>query len=147
MEIPGIGSWLMKRALLTPDKEAVVDGEKRLNYQQLNRRVNRLTNALQAAGLQLGDRISILSYNRLEFVEVIMAAAKLGLILVPLNWRLTPAELAFNLNDSGAETLFFDADLVKLASSVKGTTALKRFIVFGEQPTSQARAYESLLPE
>ena len=37
-----------------------------------------------------------------------MAAAKLGLILVPLNWRLTPAELAFNLNDSGAETLFFD---------------------------------------
>ncbi|MGD9411315.1 MAG: AMP-binding protein, partial [Desulfobacterales bacterium] len=136
MEIPGIGSWLMKRALLTPDKEAVVDGEKRLNYQQLNRRVNRLTNALQAAGLQLGDRISILSYNRLEFVEVIMAAAKLGLILVPLNWRLTPAELAFNLNDSGAETLFFDADLVKLASSVKGTTALKRFIVFGEQPTS-----------
>ena len=61
MEIPGIGSWLTKRALLTPDKEAVVDAERRLNYNQLNRRVNRLAGALQASGLQLGDRISILS--------------------------------------------------------------------------------------
>ena len=147
MEIPGIGSWLTKRALLTPDKEAVVEGERRLNYHQLNRRVNRLASALQASGLQLGDRISILSYNCLEFVEVIMAAAKLGLILVPLNWRLTPSELAFNLNDSGAETLFFDADLVELADGVKGTTPLKRFIVFGEKQISQARAYESLLSE
>ena len=76
MEIPGIGSWLTKRALLTPDKEAVVDGERRLNYKQLNRRVNRLASALQASGLQLGDRVSILSYNCIEFVEVIMAAAK-----------------------------------------------------------------------
>jgi fatty-acyl-CoA synthase len=147
MEIPGIGSWLTKRALLTPDKEAVVDGERRLNYNQLNRRVNRLASALQASGLQLGDRISILSYNCIEFVEVIVAAAKLGLILVPLNWRLTPTELAFNLNDSGAETLFFDADLVELADGVKGTTPLKRFIVFGEKQISQARAYESLLSE
>jgi fatty-acyl-CoA synthase len=147
MEIPGIGSWLTKRALLTPDKEAVVEGERRLNYQQLNRRVNRLASALQASGLLLGDRISILSYNCIEFVEVIMAAAKLGLILVPLNWRLTPAELAFNLNDSGAETLFFDADLVELANGVKGTTPLKRFIVFGKKQISQAQAYESLLSE
>jgi fatty-acyl-CoA synthase len=147
MGIPGIGSWLTKRALLTPDKEALVQGEKRLNYKQLNRRVNRLAASLQASGLQLGDRISILSYNCIEFVEVIMAAAKLGLILVPLNWRLTPTELAFNLNDSGAETLFFDADLAELANSVKGTTPLKRFIVFGEKQISQARAYESLLSE
>ena len=145
MEIPGIGSWLTKRALLTPDKEAVVDAERRLNYNQLNRRVNRLARTLQASGLQLGDRISILAYNCIEFVEVIMAAAKLGLILVPLNWRLTPTELAFNLNDSGAETLFFDADLAELADGVKGATPLKRFIVFGEKQISQARAYESLL--
>ena len=147
MEIPGIGSWLTKRALLTPDKEAVVEGKRRLNYKQLNRRVNRLTSALLVSGLKLGDRISILSYNCLEFVEVIMAAAKLGLILVPLNWRLTPTELAFNLNDSGAETLFFDADMVELANGVKGKTPLKRFIVFGEKQIPEAQAYESLLSE
>jgi fatty-acyl-CoA synthase len=145
MEIPGIGSWLTRRELLTPGKAAVVDGQRRLNYQQLNRRVNRLARALQGLGLQFADRISILSYNCLEFVEVIMAAAKLGLILVPLNWRLTPAELAFNLNDSGAETLFFDADLGESVKGVMGPTPLKQFIAFGEKQILEARAYESLL--
>jgi fatty-acyl-CoA synthase len=145
MEIPGIGSWLAKRELLTPAREAIVDGERRLNYQQLNRRVNRLVGALQGLGLQAGDRISILSYNRLEFVEVIMAAAKLGLILVPLNWRLTPPELSYNLNASGAETMLFDAGLAELAQGVMGTTPLRQYIVFGEKPILNAHAYESLL--
>jgi fatty-acyl-CoA synthase len=145
MEISGIGAWLTKRELLTPAKVAIVDGERRLNYQQLNRRVNRLAGALQGLGLQPGDRISILSYNRLEFVEVIMAGAKLGLILVPLNWRLTPPELSFNLNDSGAETLLFDAGLSELAKGVMGTAPLKQCIVFGEKPILNAHAYESLL--
>jgi fatty-acyl-CoA synthase len=145
LEIPGIGAWLTKRELLSPAKEAIVDGERRLNYQQLNRRVNRLAGALQGLGLKAGDRISILSYNRLEFVEVIMAAAKLGLILVPLNWRLTPTELAFNLEDSGAETLLFDADLAEPVKGLTGTTALKQYIVFGERPVLNAHAYESLL--
>ena len=145
MDLPGIGAWLTKREFLTPEKEAIADGERRLNYQQLNRRVNRLAGALQGLGLQPGERISILSHNRLEFIEVIMAAAKLGLILVPLNWRFTPTELAFNLNDSGAETLLFDADLAELAKGVMETTPLKQYIVFGEKPILNAHAYESLL--
>jgi fatty-acyl-CoA synthase len=147
MEIPGIGSWLTRRELLTPGKEAVVDGRRRLNYQQLNQRVNRLANALLGSGLQFGDRISILSYNCLEFVEVIMAAAKLGLILVPLNWRLTPAELTFNLNDSSAETLFFYSDLDELVKGISGKTPLKRYIVFGDKEKLEALAYEPLLSE
>ncbi|MFH1090561.1 MAG: AMP-binding protein, partial [Pseudomonadota bacterium] len=96
----GIGFWLTKRELLTPDKEAVVDADRRLSYRQLNHRVNRLSRGLESLGLKYGDRISILAYNCLEFIEVIMAAAKLGLILVPLNWRLTPSELGFILDDS-----------------------------------------------
>jgi fatty-acyl-CoA synthase len=83
MTIPGIGAWLTKREFLTPAQEAVVDGEKRLSYRALNHRVNRLANALLGLGLRNGDRMAILSYNRLEFIEAIMAAAKLGLILVP----------------------------------------------------------------
>ena len=111
MQVPGIGSWLVKREFLTPAKEAVVDSEKRLSYRELNRRVNRLANALLGLGLRNGDRMAILSYNRLEFVEGIMAAAKLGVILVPLNWRFTATELTFILNDSGAKALLFDPDL------------------------------------
>ena len=53
MQVPGIGSWLVKREFLTPAKEAVVDGEKRLSYRELNRRVNRLSHALLGMDLQL----------------------------------------------------------------------------------------------
>ena len=147
MQVPGIGSWLVKREFLTPAKEAVVDGEKRLSYRELNRRVNRLSHALLGMDLQIGDRVAILSYNRVEFLEVIMAAAKLGLILVPLNWRLTAPELAFILNDSGAETLFFDAGLVELVESVGDQTPLKQVIAFGEKDMPRARAYETLIAD
>ena len=147
MQVPGIGSWLVKRALLTPAKEAVVDGEKRLSYRELNRRVNRLVHALLGMDLQRGDRVAILSYNRLEFLEVIMAAAKLGVILVPLNWRLTAPELAFILNDSGAETLFYDTGFLDLAEGVREQTPLRRFVAFGERDMPWARAYETLIAD
>ena len=145
--VPGIGSWLIKRELLTPHKEAVVDGGRRLSYEQLNRRVNRLAGALQQEGLVKGDRISILAYNCLEFVEVIMAAAKLGLILVPLNWRLTPSELTFMLQDSGTETLFFDPELAETARELITSVSLKRSIVLGAKELSGCRAYEALLAD
>jgi len=145
MQAPGIGSWLVKRKLLTPEKEAVVDGERRLSYRELNQRVNRLANALLGLGLGNGDRIAILSYNRVEFIEVIMAAAKLGLILVPLNWRLTAAELAYILNDSGAETLLYDTGLVELVAVVKENTSLKQYVAIGGQNQSNGHAYDALL--
>ncbi len=143
--IPGIGSWLTKRAILTPDKEAVVDGEKRLTYRQLNGRVNRLANALQGLGLKSGDRLSILSTNCVEYVETIMAAAKLGVLLVPLNWRLTPAELTFILKDSGAETLIFHPNPRDTAESLKVQAGLKRLIVLGDKEKGEAEVYERLL--
>jgi len=147
MQVPGIGSWLVKREFLTPAKEAVVDGEKRLSYRELNHRVNRLANALLGQGLRNGDRMAILSYNRLEFIEGIMAAAKLGLVLVPLNWRLTAAELAFIINDSETETLLFDIELVELVKGVQKKTRLKQFIVFGDADMHEARVYESLIED
>jgi fatty-acyl-CoA synthase len=143
--VPGIGSWLTKRELLTPDREAVVDGEKRLTYGQLNRRVNRLARALQGQGIKSGDRLAILSYNCLEFLEGIMAAAKLGLILVPLNWRLTPVELAFIMNDSETGTLLFDPELAGLARGVMGEVVLRRSTVLGSKEMMDAPAYEPLL--
>jgi fatty-acyl-CoA synthase len=147
MQVPGIGSWLVKREFLTPEKEAVVDDEKRLSYRELNGRVNRLTNALLGLGLQNGDRVAVLSYNRVEFLEIIMAAAKLGLMVVPLNWRLTAPELAFIVNDSNAETLFFDADLIELIKSLKEKTSQTHFIVIGNQEISDAYKYESMLSD
>ena len=143
--VRGIGYWLTKRELLTPDKEAVVDGERRVNYRQLNRRVNRLCRALAAQGLMYGDRVAILAYNCLEFIEVIMASAKLGLILVPLNWRLTPAELGFIINDSGAETLIFEPELAELAQGVRKEAEVTKAIVLGSEHAHGALGYEPII--
>ena len=143
--MPGIGFWLTKRELLNGNREALVDGERRLTYRQLNRRVNQLARFLQGMGLKRGDRCAILAYNCLEFVEVIFATAKLGLILVPLNWRLAPAELSFIISDSGAETLFFDPEFAAAVESLKGKTALRRFISIGQKEIAGATGYEKAL--
>ncbi|MBU2551624.1 MAG: long-chain fatty acid--CoA ligase [Proteobacteria bacterium] len=144
---PGIGYWLTKRELLTPEKEAVVDGNRRLNYRMLNHRVNRLARGLAGSGLRTGDRLAMLAYNGIEFVEVIMAAAKLGLILVPLNWRLTAAELAFIVNDSQTGTLVFDPALADPAGELRGLTELSRLIVLGTEDRFGARGYELMLAD
>ena len=141
----GIGSWLYKRSLLSGEREAVVDGSRRLNYQELNRRVNRLARSLQVLGLKHGERCAILAYNCVEYVEVIFAVAKIGVVLVPLNWRLLPTELAFNLSDSGAETLIFDGEFAETAAQLKEHASIKREVVLGNQAVQKAAAYEDLL--
>lgn len=141
----GIGFWLTKRAFLGGDKEALVDGERRLTYRELNRRVNRLAGSLQALGLAHGDRCAILAHNCLEYVEVIFATAKLGLTLVPLNWRLSPPELAFNLSDSGADTLLFDAEFAEVVTQLQEQTTIKRMIVLGSAAGVESDPYEELL--
>jgi fatty-acyl-CoA synthase len=147
MQSNGIGFWLTKREQLSGNDEAIVDGARRLNYSDLNRRVNRLCHALQAMGLRYGDRVGILSYNSLEFVEVIFAAAKLGLILVPLNWRLSVAEMAFNVSDSGTTALFFDAEFMESALSLKRQTSIEQLIAIGIDPDSDMDSYQDLLTE
>ncbi len=141
----GIGYWLTRREQLTPEREAVVDRERRVTYRQLNHRVNRLAHALGGLGLAKGDRLAILSYNSLEFVEVILAAAKLGLMLVPLNWRLTASELGFILSDSGARALVFDPELEELAGELIQAASLENLVALGSREVLGARPYEELL--
>lgn len=145
MEAQGIGSWLTKRGFLNGDQEAVVDGDRRLSYRELNQRVNRLSRHLQSLGLKTGDRLALLAYNCLEYIEVIFAAAKLGLIVVPLNWRLSPTELAFNLSDSETETLIYDPGFSETVKVLKGQTPVKQMLTLGKEGAAETQAYEQVL--
>jgi fatty-acyl-CoA synthase len=145
MKAQSIGFWLTKRAFLHGEREAVVDGNRRVSYWELNSRVNRFSRALSALGLKPGDRCGLLAYNSLEYLEVIFAAAKLGLLLVPLNWRLSPAELAFNLSDSGTETLIFDPGFAEVVPGLVDQTPVRRLLVLGEEEAQGAPAYEKFL--
>ena len=146
MQPEGIGSWLKYREIETPEKEALVSDERRFSYKQLNHRVNQLSWAMQSRGIRHGDRIAVLAYNCNEFAEIIMAAAKLGLILVPLNWRLTPVELTFILSDSGAQTLFFDAAFTSAAEELKSKTGLHHVIsLYGASAVDGSACYDDFI--
>ncbi len=117
-----IGQWLTKRALMNPAREAYVDGnlDVRLTFAELNASSNRIANAFVAAGMEKGDRVALLMMNSSEFVEAFFALAKVGAVVVPLNWRLVPDELEFILKDSGATRLIFGEEFLEAVTELYG---------------------------
>ena len=94
MQVPLLVDDFLRRAVqVYPDKTAVVDGDLRLSYADLAKRVNRLSHALRGLGVQRGDRVCILSPNSHFFLESFYGTSQIGAILVPLNYRLTGSEL------------------------------------------------------
>ena len=115
-----LGLILAKRALLTPEREAYVDddGTTRLSFAALNNSCNRLANALAEHGVEKGERIGFLMMNSAEFTEAYFAVAKIGAVVVPLNWRLTADELEFILKDSGTQWLIFDEEFTDVVTEL-----------------------------
>ena len=109
-----LGLHLTQRAGLSPELENYVEPatNTRLNYAQMNALSNRCAGVLAGLDLQPGDRVALLLPNCVEFVALFYGAAKLGIVVVPLNTRLTPSELSFLLSDSGAKVLLFDNGLL-----------------------------------
>jgi fatty-acyl-CoA synthase len=125
---------LLPKALkLYPKREAVVCGALRLDYASFAVRVWKLAGGLESLGLQQNDRVAVLHENCHVFLEAYFAAAHLGLILVPLNYRLASRELAMILTDSGSSVLiaqgkFRDkvADLPKFSCNMERSSGLKK---------------------
>ena len=115
-----IGTLLTKRAELDPEREAYVDSSLpvRLTFAQLNERANQVTAVLKDLGIKPGDRVAIMMMNSAEFFETYFAIAKLGGVIVPLNWRLVADELEFIIKDSGSETLIFGNEFLDLATDL-----------------------------
>jgi fatty-acyl-CoA synthase len=102
-----VGRILAQRALITPDREALIFEEKTFTFRQLNQRANRMANALLELGVKRGDRVGVLMFNGNEFLETYFAVAKIGAVLVPLNTRLAAPELDFILSDCGVTEFIF----------------------------------------
>ncbi len=107
---------LLERALdLHPARTAVIDGGLRLSYREFAGRCRALSCEIRAAGLRAGERVAILDLNTARFLEAYFAAAGAGVVLVPLNFRLAPPEIAWILRDSGARLLLANLELAELA--------------------------------
>ncbi len=96
-----------------------VDDQRTLTFSEVKEQVNRLAGGLQQLGIQKGDRICAVGKNSLEFFLLYGAAAALGAIVVPINWRLSVEEALFNLNDCEPKILFVDADFQEMTQDRK----------------------------
>jgi fatty-acyl-CoA synthase len=140
------GEWVFKHSIRKPEAPAVIIDDKRFTYAELNRRVNRLANTLAGLGVREGDRAAILSFNSNEYIEFALALAKLGAIIVPLNFRLTPPELEYILNDSGAKVMLFGPEFSGVCEELRGRVGVEHYIALGgEAAAVGAPAYEELL--
>ncbi len=87
-----------------------VDEDKQLTFNEIKTQVDRLAGGLNAAGVKKGDRLGVIGLNSIEFFLLYGAAAALGAVMLPVNWRLSADELCYNLKDGAPEMLFADAD-------------------------------------
>src|SRR3954452_24178397 len=120
---------LRRTAARDGGKVALIEGEVRQTYAELDAEVNRVANALAARGVGRGDRVALLSRNCREYVVVVFAAAKLGAVLVPVNFMLTGGDVAFVLDHSGAVGLVAGEALVAVAEEALAGAAAERVTV------------------
>src|SRR5882724_8852338 len=97
-------------AKVAPDRLCADDGARQLSYGAMAREIDRLVNALRAAGLKPGDRFAMLSRNSADMVVSYLAASKSGCVALPLNWRLAPNEWRQILTQGGAKLVIAQAE-------------------------------------
>jgi acyl-CoA synthetase (AMP-forming)/AMP-acid ligase II len=113
MEVPDLISNAVKRF---PERACVVEGDRRLTFAEVDARASQLAAACHDAGLRTGDRVALLAYNELEYLEIQIGAARAGLILVPLNYRLAVPELRHIIEDSKPRLLIHGPGLGEAAT-------------------------------
>jgi acyl-CoA synthetase (AMP-forming)/AMP-acid ligase II len=140
-----LGDLLIRNVRKFPHKEAVIFEDTRYTFSQLNARVNSLANGLMGIGVKKGDRVAILANNCLQYMEIYLAVAKAGMVIVPLNYRLVSKELSYLLNNSEANTLIIGSEYLETINSIRsGLKCVEHFICLEDVP-GDTRSYEELI--
>jgi acyl-CoA synthetase (AMP-forming)/AMP-acid ligase II len=146
-ELPHIGQVLTLNAHVFPDKVGARDLTRALTFAQWNARACRLANALLGLGLRHGDRVAVLAYNCIEWVEIYAAAAKAGVIAVPVNFRLVGPEIRYIVQNCEARAFIVQDELTARADEVRHELDVPapNWIQLGGAPRPGWRAYEALI--
>lgn len=140
-----VGEILRNRAGYSPHLEAVISLESRYTYREFNRRVNQLVHFMLELGVQKGDRIAILCSTNIPFAIIFFAAAKLGAISVPLNWRFNSVELRSIMEHSKPKILFYEDDFAAAAEELEPLEFLERMVRAGVEQKINPPFEEALL--
>lgn len=136
IERVAVGDLLRRRARDSGRNEAVVElfgGERRaITYGELNRRVNRLARGMRSRGLKQGDRVALIGTNSIDFLAVLFACYKAGIVVVPINFLQNPDDVRFNLEHSEVRAVFYDPLLEQLAQACSaGLPAITQTVTMG----------------
>ncbi len=116
------------------DREAVVDGDLRLSYEQFFGRCDRWSAALQGLGVQPGDRVATIAPNTHAQLEAFYAVPQFGAVLVPINYRLSADDFGYIVNHSGASVLCVDRDYLDTVDGIRDQLpGVRHFVAFGAQ--------------
>jgi acyl-CoA synthetase (AMP-forming)/AMP-acid ligase II len=147
-QLLNVGEAVSLHARLSPKKVAARDLARALTFTQWNERSCRLANALLGLGLEKGDRVAILAFNCVEWLEIYVAIAKAGLVAVPINFRLVGPEIQYIAENAAAKAIILQADLVDRVEAIRANLPIAdvRYIHFGSEPTPPGYvAYEAIV--
>jgi acyl-CoA synthetase (AMP-forming)/AMP-acid ligase II len=147
-QLPHIGIVLGMHAQTFPDKIGARDLERAMTFRTWYERSCRLANALTGLGLTKGDRVCVLAYNCVEWLEIYAATALAGLVAVPINFRLLGPEIRYIVENCEAGALIVQDQLLDVIEEVRETLPVTsdKFILFGgDRRRAGYRGYESLI--
>jgi acyl-CoA synthetase (AMP-forming)/AMP-acid ligase II len=146
---PPLPDYLSRHAETLADKVAVIDDRPdgtlvRWTFSELNAQANRLANALRALGVRRGDKVVWCGQNSPGVVRIVHACRKLGAVAVPLNYRLTPDEAQYVVDDSDAVMACVDAEQAPLFAEIRAQVPkVREVLVFGGAPLAGQRDLEA----
>ena len=139
----GAAEWFRRRAARAPERAAVSFKGHTWSYGEFQQRIERMAAVFAAGGIKAGDRVAWLGLNHPDVLAALFGAARLGAILVPLNFRLAARELQQIIEDAGAHTLVVDASQRALIEPVKANLPCRRYLIDDAAPQA---GWENLPP-
>ena len=142
-----LGQNLKVNAKKFPNTVALKDRSRTFTYPQANRRVNKLAHSLLSMGLSKGDKVAVLLENSIEIVEVYLATAKTGIIIVPINFRLVSSEVEYIAENSDAKAFIVHDEFTSTVDPIKPNLkniAADNYIVVG-QAVEGYRSYKTFI--
>jgi acyl-CoA synthetase (AMP-forming)/AMP-acid ligase II len=130
----------------SPNKPALILGDRVVDFATLDRRANRAAHVFNDLGCEPQDRIAVMSFNAIASSEIANGARRVSMVVVPVNYRLRGSEVAYVLNDSGARIVCADDDHVDVVDAAKAeVSGDRRYIATGSKKPTGWMSYEDLL--
>ena len=142
-----LGQNLKMNAKKYPRTVALKDAARSLTYPELNSRVNRLSHSLLSLGLKKGDKVAVLLENSIEIIEIYLATAKTGLVIVPINFRLVAKDIEYIVNNSDAKAFIVHDEFTVTVDPIKAelkNIPAENYVAVGERKKGY-REYEEFI--